>query len=427
MDDRCGRRRREPVRLTEYTGLPRVTDDVAAALAYRGHVRPPFDGPPRFYGPPRRLWLVGPIALAFVQVVGTFGAARNQPLARDPDALAVLIAVAGPASLYLVRRRPRGVLAFVTAITFLYVALGYPYGPVFASFVGATVSNIARGHRLEAWSAMGGAIALSVFSRLIILDRGWSWPAFAGVLAWSLLVLAAGELVRLNRARMIEFRRARAEERRREAGEERLRVARELHDVVAHHMSLIHVQAGVALHLVDRKPEQVETALTTIKDASKEALTELRALIGVLRADGEGAPRAPVARLDALDDLVERTSQAGVTTTVDVTGDLATVPAAVGTAAYRIVQEAVTNVVRHSGATRARIRLAVGTDDLDVSVTDNGRGLGDRDTRADADDSTGLRGMRERASALGGSVELSDEPGGGARLQATLPLGGTHP
>ena len=109
----------------------------------------------------------------------------------------------------------------------------------------------------------------------------WSWGYAAGVLAWSLLVLAIGELVRLNRARMMEHRRARAEEQRREAGEERLRIARELHDVVAHHMSLIHVQAGVALHLVDRKavPEggQVETALTTIKDASKEALTEASA------------------------------------------------------------------------------------------------------------------------------------------------------
>ena len=265
--------------------------------------------------------------------------------------------MAGPASLYLLRKRPRSVLVFITAITFLYVALGYPYGPVFASFVGAAVSNIARGNRAEAWGAVAGAVALSMVARLTILDEGWSWPAFAGVLAWSLLVLAAGELVRLNRARMIEYRRARTEERRREAGEERLRIARELHDVVAHHMSLINVQAGVALHLVDRRRRnQVETALTTIKDASKEALTELRALIGVLRADGEQAPRAPIARLDALDALADRTSQAGVTTTVDVSGDLATVPTAVGSAAYRILQEAVTNVVRHSGATRPASR-----------------------------------------------------------------------
>ena len=132
-------------------------------------------------------------------------------------------------------------------------------------------------------------------------------------------------------------------------------------------MSLIHVQAGVALHLVDRKPEQVETALETIKDASKEALNELRALIGVLRADGEKAPRAPIARLEALNELADRASHAGVTTTVARSGD------------------------------------------VDEAVEQGGNGL---------------LGMRERASALGGSVELADAPGGGARLHATLPLGG---
>jgi len=394
-------------------------DDQGVALAYRGHVSPPY------YGPPRRFWLIGPVVLAFVQVVGTFGASRNQPEAREPDVLAVLIVLAGPASLYLLGRRPRSVLLFVTAITSLYVAMGYPAGPVFASFVISAVVNVARSRRVEAWGAVGGLVLLSMAIHFFTHDS-WSWGYAAGVLAWSLLVLAIGELVRLNRARMAEYRRARTEERRREAGEERLRIARELHDVVAHHMSLIHVQAGVALHLVDRKPEQVETALTTIKDASKEALTELRALIGVLRADGEEAPLAPVARLEGLDELADRTSHAGVTTTVEVTGDLGTIPAATGTAAYRIVQEAVTNVVRHSGATRARISVVVGAHDLEVTVTDNGRGPGDVDSGA----GTGLRGMRERASALGGSVDLGPAPdsatGGGARLHATLPLGGAR-
>jgi signal transduction histidine kinase len=384
--------------------------------------------PPPFYGPPRRFWVVGPIVLAFVQVVGTFGASRGQPEARDPDVFAVLLALAGPMSLYAIRRRPRTVLLFITAVTAVYVASGYAFGPIFASFVAAAVINVARSRRTEAWAAVGVLLVLAIITRLVILDHGWSWGFLAGVLAWSLLVLAAGELVRLNRARMIEYRRARTEERRREAGEERLRIARELHDVVAHHMSLIHVQAGVALHLVDRKPEQVETALETIKDASKEALTELRALIGVLRAEGELAPRAPVARLGALDELADRASHAGVVTTVDVTGDLATVPASVGTAAYRIVQEAVTNVVRHSGATRAHIAVDVGAHDLTVAVTDDGRGPGDaghEDAERSAENGgTGLRGMRERASALGGSVQLTEDAGGGARLHARLPLGG---
>ncbi|MFZ0141773.1 MAG: sensor histidine kinase [Aeromicrobium sp.] len=392
-------------------------DDETVALAYRGHVSPPY------YGPPRRFWIFGPVFLAFVQVVGTFGATRNQPEAREPDVIAVLILLAGPASLYLLRRRPRSVLLFVTAITSVYVSMGFAFGPVFASFVIAAVVNVARSRRIEAWGAVGAVLLMAVVGRAVV-GQEWSWGFAGGVVAWSLLVLTIGELVRLNRARMIEYRRARTEERRREAGEERLRIARELHDVVAHHMSLIHVQAGVALHLVDRKPEQVETALTTIKDASKEALTELRALIGVLRAEGEEPPLAPVARLEGLDELADRTSHAGVTTTVEVTGDLATIPTATGTAAYRIVQEAVTNVVRHSGATRARINVVVGAHDLEVTVTDDGRGPGD----ADSGTGTGLRGMRERASALGGSVDLGPAPdsasAGGARLHATLPLGG---
>ena len=167
----------------------------------------------------------------------------------------------------------------------------------------------------------------------------------------------------MRRANIVEARRTRAERARRQVGEERLRIARELHDVVAHHMSLINVQAGVALHLVDRKPEQVETALATIKDASKEALIELRALIGVLRADGEDGPAACRSRrLASLDDLVGRTRQAGVELQARVEGDTSGLPAAVELAAYRIIQEAVTNIVRHSGARSATCRVVVGDD-----------------------------------------------------------------
>jgi signal transduction histidine kinase len=183
-------------------------------------------------------------------------------------------------------------------------------------------------------------------------------------------------------------------------------------------MSLIHVQAGVALHVLDRKPDQVETALTTIKDASKEALTELRALIGVLRAEGESAPVTPTASLANLDELATRTSQAGVTTTIDVRGDLDAVPHAVGTAAYRIAQEAMTNVVRHSGATRAESVIQIDASQLRLTVHDNGRGAGD------SAEGTGLRGMRERASAFGGHVAMSEAATGGAIVHAEFPLGG---
>jgi signal transduction histidine kinase len=373
--------------------------------------------PPQAGGTPS--WLtVAPFLLAFIQVSGTFGAAYRQPEARTPDAVAVALALAGPTALLLIPSRTRLLLAAVSVATFTYLALGYPYGPIFASFAIAVVIAVMRAVRIEAWAAVVVVLGLASPIRALSVETRWSWGWFAGVTAWGLIVVGTGELLRLNRARQLEARRARAEERRRQAGEERLRIARELHDVVAHHMSLIHVQAGVALHVLDRKPDQVETALTTIKDASKEALTELRALIGVLRADGEPAPRAPVASLPALQELAARTSQAGVSTTVDVHGDLGGVPASVGSALFRIAQEAVTNVVRHSGATRARIVVSVGDGAATLSVTDNGRGGGQ------AEEGTGLRGMRERATALGGDVSFGPADGGGAELKAELPLGG---
>lgn len=381
-------------------------------LPYRGAM-------PNGHPHPRPVaWLIAPFVLAFFQVFGTFGAAHGQPDARSPDPRAVILALVGPAALLLIPRRTRPLLVTITAATFAYLVTGYPFGPVLASFAIAVVIAVMRSRRLEAWAAVVVVLGLGALVRHALHDFAWSWAWFAGASAWALVIIGFGELMRLNRARLREARRARAEERRREAGEERLRIARELHDVVAHHMSLIHVQAGVALHVLDRKPEQVETALATIKDASKEALTELRALIGVLRAEGEAAPRLPIASLDGLDELAARTSQAGVSTTVDVRGELNRVPASAAAALYRIAQEAVTNVVRHSGATRAKIVVTVEDASVVLSVSDNGRGA------EHADEGTGLRGMRERAQALGGTVSLGPAEGGGTEVKAELPIGG---
>ncbi|CAM3374350.1 sensor histidine kinase [Occultella aeris] len=362
--------------------------------------------------------MFGPVAIAVVALFGTFGAWHNQPDARGPGPLGVLLLLAGPAALLAARRRPRAVLLAVLAITLGYLALGFPYGPVLLSLAAAVIVTVVRGHRAFAWLTAGVALLGVQLIRVGLRGEDFSWFGLTATIAWGLIVLGVGELIRLNRARQAEWRRARAEAQRRRASEDQLRVARELHDVVAHHMSLINVQAGVALHLVDRRPEQVELALTTIKDASKEALTELRALIGVLRAEGEDAPRAPAADLAGLAPLINRASQAGVTTTLEVDGDLDDVPAAVGAVGFRIIQEAITNVVRHSGATRARVRVTVGPGTLDLGVTDNGHGPGPNPVPGN-----GLRGMTERATAVGGTVRLDDGPDGGAALVAHLPWG----
>jgi signal transduction histidine kinase len=361
------------------------------------------------------------LALAVFQLGGTLGAAHRQSDRHDLDALAVGLVLAGPIALLRVRQHPVPVLWFVSAVTLGYLLRGYPYGPVFISLAVAVLCAVALGHRLAAWLAVGGVLAGHWSLRGVFRDEPWSWGQFFGVCAWALLLLAAGEVIRVRRERAQAARRVRAETERRQANEERLRIARELHDVVAHHMSLINVQAGVALHLVDRKPEQAQTALMAIKDASKEALVELRALVGVLRDETEAAPRSPASMLDSLDDLVERSAHAGLTVRKVVEGEVRRLPASVELAAFRIVQEAITNVVRHSGAQHADVRLDYRADVLSVRIDDDGRG----GPRAHAmEPGSGLRGMHERAAALGGRLTVGAAPSGGVRIEAVLPVGG---
>ena len=362
------------------------------------------------------------IALGLFQVLGTLGAAQGQPERRPLDLFAVVLLLIGPVALALLTRRSRVplVTAVVGAATAVYLVLGYPYGPVVASLVVALVAAVVTGHRLTAWLVAAGVLAAHGAAVVRDPDRGWSWAGATATLAWALLVLAFGEVVRVRRERGLSHRRALAEERRRQAGEGRLRIAQELHDVVAHHMSLINVQASVALHLRGSHPEQVDESLRVIKGASKEALVELRSLIEVLREGDGPAPRRPAASLAALDDLVERSRYAGLDVTADVTGTPAPLPPGVELAAYRVVQEAVTNIVRHSGAERAEIAVEHGVGTLLVRVDDDGRGVPDV---AALDEGHGIRGMRERAASLGGDLRIEPSPLGGVRVTATFPTG----
>jgi signal transduction histidine kinase len=361
--------------------------------------------------------VAGATALAAIQVGGTIGASHRQPSHRALDAVAVAIAVTGPVSLLAIARWPRQVMWFVAAITLLYLLRGYAYGPVVASLAIVTVATVVVGHRGTAWAGLATVIVTLLVLQGPLLDEQWSWPWASGVVAWSLVVLAVGEVIRIRRERSSASRLARVEAIRRHANEERLQIARELHDVVAHHISLINVQAGVALHIVDRRPEQAQTALEAIKDASKEALVELRSLVGVLRADADVAPLQPSVTLAALDDMVERSSHAGLAVRKSVTGFVRPLPSAVELAAVRIVQEAVTNVVRHSSAETAEVTMRYEPDHLEIVVEDDGRGLA-----GSATSGTGLVGMRERAQALGGSLDVGEAVRGGVRVRALLPF-----
>ena len=380
---------------------------VMADLWFRDHRRRP------------RAAVLGPLTLAFFQVAGTFGAAQGQPDSRSPDVLAVLIALAGPASLFFVVRYPVHVLAWITGITMVYLLRDYPYGPVLISMVAAVVINVIRGHRYWAWAALATLLGVHFIWRGVVDDKSWSWGEFAGVSAWALLVLVFAEFARTRQERVIASRIARSESKRRRENEERLRIARELHDVVAHHMSLINVQAGSALHVLERRaqsPEavqQAETALTAIKAASKEALTELRTLVGILRDEGEVAPRTPTGRLATLGTLIERAGTAGLRVESITTGTERLLPSTVDLAAFRIVQEAITNVIRHAGATRAAIVIGYGAEDLTITIDDDGHGI-------TGPAGNGIQGMRERASALGGTLDVGQGPLGGTRVRAVL-------
>ncbi|MGH3357811.1 MAG: sensor histidine kinase, partial [Nocardioidaceae bacterium] len=258
--------------------------------------------------------------LLFLTLMGTIHGGAGTEGRREVDALAVVIAAVCPLSLLLLWRYPLAALGIVVSLTLLYMVREYPYGPIVASLAIVLIGNIVRGYRLAAWVA--GVVAYFGLMATIHLarDEPWSWPAAFGVAAWVLLILLIGEFVRVRVERSAASRQARAETERRQANEERLRIARELHDVVAHHMSLINVQAGVALHLIEREPERLAPALETIKASSKEALGDLRSLIDVLRDRDEAAPRQPALTLRSLEPLIERSAHAGLAVRQNVTG-----------------------------------------------------------------------------------------------------------
>src|SRR5918996_350694 len=243
-------------------------------------------------GRPTDLGVAGLVAV--LQLGLTTLVARNQPDRQPLDLLAYLLLAAGPVALAFRRRSPTGVLAVVMAATVLYFALGYPYGPGWLALIVAFWTAMTGGARRAAY--VTAAVGLAAYFALAAqLDR--VPPATAASIAAHtsslLLVLAVAEVAMAGRQRRQAADRTRAEEARRRAGEERMRIARELHDVLAHNISLINVQAGVALHLMDDEPAQARTALTAIKDASKDALRELRSVLGVLRQGDEAPPRAP--------------------------------------------------------------------------------------------------------------------------------------
>jgi signal transduction histidine kinase len=368
---------------------------------------------------PRALLLDAAVALV-IAAVGVAASARAgawQSSARPLDPLGYALILGAALPLAVRRVWPLVALALTTAATSLYLIIGHPYGPIFLALFVAVLTVALRLPARPATIACALAlVGLQLHIPVLAAGRlgAGAWAGLVPGSAWVVVPFAIGRVVRLGREAAA---RTRAEEVERYGYEERLRVAQEVHDIVGHGLAAIHLQAEIALHVLAKQPAQAETALAAISRTSKEALDELRATLDVVRQRSGAVPDPPGPGLARLDDLVARMSGTGVPVTVTVEGSPRDLPAPVDLAAYRIVQEALTNVLRHAVSATATVRLGYAPSEVTVEVTDTGRG-----SPAGSDGGSGIAGMRERVGTLGGVFEAGPRVGGGFRVYARLPV-----
>jgi len=360
-------------------------------------------------------------AAGLVLVTARIGTAGADQRALDAVGYGCLV-VAG-VSLSLRRWAPVVAVLVAGGVVALYAAREYPGGPVFvAPLVAAFLLASARSRRRTVPAVLAATAGLLVTGLITgtAESAGWLPLVFVG---WMTAAVLLGEAARGRRDRVawLEERtryleETREREARQRAAEERLRVARDVHDVVAHTLSGIALQAGVGARLADADPAR--ESLATIHRSAKDGLRDLRAALDLLH-DGDARPaHHPTPALTDLTRLLEDTRASGMTAQLVTRGPARPLPAMVETAAYRIVQESLTNVVRHSRSPRAVVSLTYAADGLCLEVLDDGPGLG-----SGVAEGHGIAGMRERALAAGGRLEASPRPGGGFRVWAQLPIG----
>ncbi|WP_435591271.1 histidine kinase [Nocardia sp. bgisy118] len=416
--------------------------------------------------------------VAVVQLAGSRGANMHQTGTQSLDVLGYLLLLAGPIALLFRRTQPLPVLVVTLAACGIYLALGYGYGPIFLSLVIAFLTAATIGSRWWTYPLMPVGYAAFVWPLPALLGKSVNgWQIF-GIMAWLIVLVGAAEGLRQRKV-ALEARRQRVEAARRDeqlrrerrATEERLAIARELHDVLAHSLSLINVQSSVALELFDKRPQQARTALAAIKAASKESLAEVHTLLETIRtgatmddpepeansieaarssrgrrgvrrgAAGERresdaadsgrlprnaaparkqeAPRAPAPSIADLDTLLQRARDAGLTVQTRVIGEPQKLPSVIDVAAARIIQESLTNVVRHAPGASATVTVRYAAGSVDLTI-DNTRPTAPV-LRSGSSGGNGIIGMRERAHALGGALTAGPRPSGGFRVAARLP------
>ncbi|WP_083864482.1 sensor histidine kinase [Nocardia brevicatena] len=466
-------------------------------------------------------WDVGPaVAVALVQVVGARAANLQQTGVRSLDLFGYLLLLAGPVALLFRRYRPLSVLLVALGVCIAFVFLDYGYGPVFLSLIVAFLTAGVHGPRRFGYPLIPLGYLLLVWPVPALFGRPVGvWQAI-GLMAWLMVLVGMAEGIRQRRA-VLEARRQRAEaarrsaqaQRRRRASEERLAIARELHDVLAHSLSLINVQSSVALELFHTKPQQAATALAAIKSTSKDALVDVHALLQAIRsgapvdgtadadddrswetddrsdpasepASGRGrlfgkrpyreerssrdrsrrrdtdghaadagdngptgrrlvavpdpvpglapgparggvnrpapgpAPRSPAPSIADLDELLRHSRTAGLSVHTKVLGDARPLPSVIDMTAARIIQESLTNVLRHAPGVEATVTVRYSTESVDLTI-DNTRPAGKSERSGSG--GNGIIGMRERAHALGGALTAGPRPSGGFRVAARLP------
>jgi signal transduction histidine kinase len=359
---------------------------------------------------------LGVVAAVAATMTLTISVAQEDGAEQAPDALAYALGLAVAALLLARGRWPMGVLVGTVGVLMAYYSSGYSaFSPAIALAAAAYAAAVA-GRLLAAALLLGGFMLFAVGYQTVVEGESLASVLGTHVLTEAALlaaVLLLGAAVRHRRAWAAEVRARLQREGERRAQEERLRIARELHDVMAHTVAAIGVQASVAAEVLHDTPEQADAALRAIRAQSREAMAELRAAVGVLRDE---APSSPAPGLRDLDALVGTARAAGVAVEVSVDGAERALPGAIDLTAYRIVQESLTNVVRHAGATAARVALRYAPDEVELEIADDGRGV-----NGAPPDGHGLVGMRERAAAVGGTLAAGPAPDGGFRVQARLP------
>lgn len=364
--------------------------------------------------------------LAIGVAVGEQG---RYPDVRPLDAIGALLLLGGTLPLVMSRRRPVAAYLITLVSVGAYLALAYTINSPY--FLGLMCTAYAAALPGQRWQSIGLALLALPISAVGAVMRGQLELTY--VLAIPILTVAAfvvGQVMNeMRAAAAAREARAREVDQLRMLTEERLRIARELHDVISHSIATIGVQAGVAAHVLDQQPEQAREALLNIKDLSRDAMRDLRGMLHVLRQADYNEEREPAPGLARLPELLDRVRGSGVAVQLHVEGAARPLTPATDLAAYRAVQEALTNVIRHAPGASAEVHVEYGSDSVQVEVTDDGGrqqnvvGASGSESEKTPGTGLGLNGLRERASALGGALEAGPVDSKGFRVCMRLPTG----